>query len=36
MWTWAIGACFLAAVLNQIGIALCRRAQGTNDSDIRE
>jgi hypothetical protein len=27
MWGWTIGAFALAAVVNQIAIALCRRAQ---------
>jgi hypothetical protein len=26
MWAWAMGSCSLAAVVNQIAIALCRRA----------
>jgi len=27
MWAWAMGSCSLAAVVNQIAIAVCRRAQ---------
>jgi hypothetical protein len=27
MWAWAMGSCSLAAVVNQVAIALCRRAQ---------
>jgi len=33
MWAWTIGAFCLAAVMNQIVIALCRRAQGTTEPD---
>jgi hypothetical protein len=29
MWVWAVDACSVAAVVNQIAIALCRRAQAT-------
>jgi hypothetical protein len=31
MWVWAIGAFSLAAVVNQIAIALCRRAQAATE-----
>jgi hypothetical protein len=27
MWAWVMGSCSLAAVVNQLAIALCRRAQ---------
>jgi hypothetical protein len=35
MWVWVIGAFSLAAVVNQIAIALCRRAQAT-EPDLHE
>jgi hypothetical protein len=36
MWAWAIGACSLAAVVNQIAIAVCRRAQVATEPDQYE
>jgi hypothetical protein len=36
MWVWAIGAFLLAAVVNQIAIALCRRAQVATEPDQYE
>jgi hypothetical protein len=36
MWAWSIGACALAAVVNQIAIALCRRAQTATEPDLHE
>ena len=36
MWVWAIGAFSVAAVVNQIAIALCWRAQDATESDIHE
>jgi hypothetical protein len=36
MWVWAIGALSLAAVVNQIAIARCRRAQATTEPDLHE
>ena len=36
MWVCAIGAFSLAAVVNQIAIALCRRAQATTEPDPHE
>jgi hypothetical protein len=36
MWVWTIGAFFLAAVVNQIAIAVCRRAQSATDPDPHE
>ena len=36
MWVWAIGAFSLAAVVNQIAIALCRRAQAATEPDLHE
>jgi hypothetical protein len=31
MWGWAMGSFSLAAVVNQIAIALCRRAQDATE-----
>jgi hypothetical protein len=31
MWVWAIGAFSVAAVVNQIAIVLCRRAQACTE-----
>jgi hypothetical protein len=36
LWTSAIGALSLAAVVNQIAIALCRRAQPATEPDQYE
>ena len=36
MWVWAIGTFSLAAVVNQIAIALCRRAQAATEPDLHE
>jgi hypothetical protein len=36
MWAWTIGTFFLAAVVNQIAIALCRRAQVATEPDQYE
>jgi hypothetical protein len=36
MWPWVIGALSLAAVVNQVVIALCRRAQAATESDPHE
>ena len=36
LWAWAIGALSLAAVVNQIAIALCRRAQAATEPDQYE
>jgi hypothetical protein len=36
MWPWVIGSLSLAAVVNQIVIALCRRAQAATESDPHE
>ncbi len=36
MWAWAIGAFSLAAVVNQIVIALCRRAQDATEPDLHK
>jgi hypothetical protein len=36
MWAWAMGSCSLAAVVNQIAIALCRRAQAATEPDHHE
>jgi hypothetical protein len=36
MWAWTIGAFCLAAVVNQIVIALCRRAQVATKPDRHE
>jgi hypothetical protein len=36
MWVWAIGAFSLAAVVNQVAIALCRRAQAATEPDLDE
>jgi hypothetical protein len=33
---WAIGAFSLAAVVNQIAIALCRRAQATEPDRLKQ
>jgi hypothetical protein len=33
---WAVGAFSLAAVVNQIAIALCRRAQAVTEPDLHE
>jgi hypothetical protein len=36
MWACVIGALCLAAVVNQIGITVCRRAQAATESDLHE
>jgi hypothetical protein len=36
MWVWAIGAFSLTAVVNQIAIALCRRAQAATEPGPHE
>jgi hypothetical protein len=36
LWASAIGALSLAAVVNQIAIALCRRAQAATEPDQYE
>jgi hypothetical protein len=36
MWPWVIGSLSLAAVVNQIAIALCRRAQAATEPDPHE
>jgi hypothetical protein len=36
MWPWVIGSLSLAAVVSQIVIALCRRAQAATESDPHE
>jgi hypothetical protein len=36
MWAWAMGSCSLAAVVNQIAIAVCWRVQDATDSDHHE
>ncbi len=36
MWVWAIGTFSLAAVVNQIAIALCLRAQVVSEPDPHE
>jgi hypothetical protein len=36
MWAWMIGAFCLAAVVNQIVIAQCRRAQVATEPDRHE
>ena len=36
MWAWVIGGILLAAVVNQIAIALCRRAQVATEPDQYE
>jgi len=36
MWPGVIGALSLAAVVNQIAIALCRRAQSATKPDLHE
>ncbi|MDT5240538.1 MAG: hypothetical protein QOD97_2736 [Mycobacterium sp.] len=36
MWPWVIGSLSLAAAVNQIAIALCRRAQAATGRDHHE
>ena len=36
MWMWAMSACSLAAVVNQIAIVACRRAQAAIEPDLDE
>jgi hypothetical protein len=36
MWAWTIGAFFVAAIVHQIAIALCRRAQVCTEPDQYE
>jgi len=36
MWPWVIGSLSLAAVVNQIVIALCRRVQAATEPDPHE
>ena len=36
MWAWAIGVFSVAAVVNQIAIALCWRAQAATEPDRHE
>jgi hypothetical protein len=36
MWVWTIGAFYLAAVVNQIAIGQCRRAQTATEPDLHE
>jgi hypothetical protein len=36
MWVWAIGAFSLAAMVNQIDIALCLRVQAATGPDLHE
>jgi len=36
MWAWAIGVFSVAAVVNQIAIALCWRAQGATEPDLHQ
>jgi len=36
MWAWAIGVFSVAAVVNQIAIALCRRAQAATEPDLHQ
>ena len=36
MWVWAIGAFSVAAVVNQIAIVGCRRAQAVTEPDLHQ
>ena len=36
MWAWAIGVFSVAAVVNQIAIALCWRAQGATETGLHQ
>ena len=36
MWAWAIGVFSVAAVVNQIAIALFRRAQAATEPDLHQ
>jgi hypothetical protein len=36
MWAWAIGVFSVAAVVNQIAIALFRRAQAATELDLHQ
>ena len=36
MWAWAIGVFSVAAMVNQIAIALCRRAQAATEPDLHQ
>jgi len=36
MWAWAIGVFSVAAVVNQIAIALCWRPQGATEPELHQ